>query len=119
MGRISFAWHCVYKTTSVATVPGVVLFLMVRRAAPMRAAWAGLLAILATAAVGVLGANIICPNDRPWHMLLWHVVPLMLFAALGAALGAWLLRWPRASPHGEAIDNCQSQIPNAEAFGIC
>ena len=94
VGRISFAWHCVYKTTSVAAVPGVVLFLMVRRAAPMHAAWAGLLAILATAAVGVLGANIICPNDRPWHMLLWHVVPLMLFAALGAALGAWLLRWP-------------------------
>jgi hypothetical protein len=94
-GRLSFAWHCVYKTTSVAAIPGVVLFLMVRRGAPTRAIWAGLLAILATAAVGVLGANIICPNDRPLHMLLWHVTPLALFAALGAGLGAWLLRWPR------------------------
>jgi hypothetical protein len=95
VGRLSFAWHCVYKTTSVAAIPGVVLFLMVRRAAPTRAGWAGLLAILATAAVGVLGANIICPNDRPLHMLLWHVGPLVLFAALGAGLGMWLLRWPR------------------------
>jgi hypothetical protein len=59
----------------------------------LRAAWAGLLAVLATAAVGVLGANTICPNDRPLHMLLWHVAPLMLFAAIGAGLGAWLLRW--------------------------
>jgi hypothetical protein len=93
-GRLTFAWHCVYKTTSVAAVPGIALFLMVRRAAPMHAGWAGLLAVLATTAVGVLGANIICPNDRPLHMLLWHASPLILFAALGGWLGARLLRWP-------------------------
>jgi hypothetical protein len=94
-GRLTFAWHCVYKTSSIAAVPGIALFVMVRRAAPLRAVWAGLLAVLATAAVGVLGANVICPNDRPLHMLLWHVAPMMLFAAGGAALGAWLLKWGR------------------------
>jgi hypothetical protein len=92
-GRLTFAWHCVYKTTSVAIVPGIALFVMVRRGAPLRSAWAGLLAVLATAAIGVLGANIICPNDRPLHMLLWHVLPLVIFAGFGAALGRWLLRW--------------------------
>jgi hypothetical protein len=94
-GRLTFAWHCIYKTSSIAAVPGIALFVMVRRAAPLRAVWAGLLAVLATAAVGVLGANVICPNDRPLHMLLWHVAPMMLFAAGGAALGAWLLKWGR------------------------
>lgn len=92
-GRLTFAWHCVYKTTSVAAMPGAVLFVMVRRGAPLHAAWAGLLAVLAAAAMGVLGANIICPNDRPVHMLLWHVLPLLFFAALGAGLGKRLLRW--------------------------
>lgn len=92
-GRLTFGWHCLYKTTSVALVPGVVLFAMLRRAAPLNPGWAGLLAVLATASIGVLGANIICPNDRPLHMLLWHVLPLMLFAGGGAALGRWLLRW--------------------------
>jgi hypothetical protein len=96
-GRLTFGWHCVYKTASVAAVPSVALFFMVRRAAPLHAAWAGFLAILATTAVGVLGANVICPYDRPLHMLVWHVAPLMLLAGLGAALGRWLLRWP-ASP---------------------
>jgi hypothetical protein len=94
-GRLTFAWPCVYKTTSVALVPGIALFALVRRAAPLSAAWAGLLAILATTAVGVLGANVICPIDRPLHLLLWHVAPLMLFAAIGAGLGAWLIRWNR------------------------
>jgi len=94
-GRLTFAWPCVTKTTSVAIVPGIALFLLVRQAAPLRAAWAGLLSVLATASVGVLGANVICPIERPVHLLLWHVAPLMLFAALGAGLGTWLLRWDR------------------------
>src|SRR5690606_34401839 len=94
-GRVGFGWHCVYKTASVAALPGAALFLMVRQAAPLRAGWAGLLAMLATTAVGVLGANVICPNDRPLHMLVWHVLPLMLFAAIGVGLGVWLLKWPR------------------------
>ena len=94
-GRLTFAWPCVYKTTSVGLVPGIALFVLVRRAAPLHAAWAGLLAILATAAVGVLGANVICPIDRPLHLFLWHVAPLMLFAAIGAGLGTWLIRWNR------------------------
>ena len=92
-GRLTFAWHCVYKTTSVAVIPGIALFVMLRRAAPLQPGWAGMLAVLATAAIGVLGANIICPTDRPLHMLVWHVAPLMLFAGLGAALGRWLLKW--------------------------
>jgi hypothetical protein len=94
-GRLTFAWRCVYKTTSVGLVPGIALFALVRRAAPLRAAWAGLLAILATASVGVVGANMICPIDRPLHLFLWHMAPLMLFAAIGAGLGTWLIRWNR------------------------
>jgi hypothetical protein len=91
-GQLTFAWHCVFKTASIAAVPGAALFLLVRRAAPLRTAWAGLLALMATAAIGVLGANVICPNDRPLHMLVWHAAPLLLFATLGALLGAWVLR---------------------------
>lgn len=91
-GRVTFAWHCVYKTASIAVVPSVALFALLRRAAPLDGAWSGLLALLATAAVGVLGANTICPTDRPMHMLLWHVLPLVLFGGVGAGLGTWLLR---------------------------
>jgi hypothetical protein len=94
-GRVTFAWQCIFKTASVGAIPGFVLFSMVRRAAPLYAARAGMLALLATSAVGVLGANVICPTDRPLHMLLWHVAPLVVFAVLGAGLGTWLLRWDR------------------------
>lgn len=101
-GQIAPGWTCVIETASVAALPAIALFVMMRRAAPLRAAWAGLLAVLATAAVGALGANVICPNDRPVHMLLWHVAPLMVFAGVGAALGTWLLRWDRIRGHGDS-----------------
>lgn len=100
-GRVGMGWSCVSKTAGIAAVPAVALLLMVRRAAPLRAAWAGLLAILATVAVGALGANAVCPNDRPVHLLVWHVAPLMFFAAAGAALGRWLLGWRRGRPPGD------------------
>lgn len=94
-GRFGPAWPCVMKTVSVGIVPGIVLFAMVGRAAPLRAAWAGLLAVLATSAVGVLGTNILCPNDRPLHLLIWHIVPMLVFAIAGAAVGTRLLDWTR------------------------
>jgi hypothetical protein len=95
VGRFGEAWGCVAMTIRVGFVPGVVLFAMVGRAAPLRAAWAGLLALLATSAVGVLGTNIICPLDRPVHVLIWHVLPMSLLAGLGAALGIVFLSWTR------------------------
>ncbi len=95
VGRFGPAWACVLKTVWVGLVPGIVLFAMVGRAAPLRAAWVGMLALLATSAVGVLGTNVICPVDRPLHVLLWHVLPMAVLAAIGAGLGLWLLAWTR------------------------
>jgi len=91
--RLGSAWPCVMKTVGVGLIPGIVLFVMVGRAAPLRAAWAGLLVLLATSAVGVLGTNILCPNDREMHLLIWHVAPMLVFALAGAAIGTRLFDW--------------------------
>lgn len=97
-GRVGPAWWCVQRTLLVGLLPGLVLFAMVSRAAPLRAAWAGLLALLATSAIGVFGTNIMCAVDRPMHLLLWHVGPMVLLAAAGAGIGATLLDWTRRVP---------------------
>ncbi len=104
-GRIGPSWWCIQRTLLVSLLPGVVLFAMVGRGAPLRAAWAGLLAVLATSALGVLGTNIMCANDRPVHLLIWHVGPMVLLAAAGAGIGASLFDWMRGvreSPHGSS-----------------
>jgi len=104
-GRIGPSWWCIQRTLIVGLVPGILLFAMVGRGAPLRAAWAGLLALLATSALGVLGTNIMCSVDRPVHVLLWHVGPMALLAAAGAFIGASLFDWMRGvreSPYGSS-----------------
>lgn len=94
-GHAGVAWRCLMRTMAVGLVPGIVLFAMVGRGSPLRAAWAGLLALLATSAVGVLGTNIMCSVDGPTHLLMWHVGPMVVLAAAGAAIGAAFLDWMR------------------------
>lgn len=94
-GRVVVAWWCIQRTLLVGLLPGIMLFAMIGRAAPLRAAWAGLLALLATSAIGVFGTNIMCSVDRPVHLLLWHVGPMVILAAAGAGIGASLLDWTR------------------------
>jgi hypothetical protein len=92
---IGAAWGCVAQILAVGLVPGAVLFVMVRRAAPLRGVWAGLLALVAMGAVGALGTSAICPSDRSMHVLVWHVLPLLAVGAVGAAAGYVLLGWVR------------------------
>ncbi len=93
--RIGVAWGCAAQVLAVGLIPGAVLFGMVRRAAPLRGAWAGLLALVAMGAVGALGTSAICPSDRAMHVLVWHVLPLVGIGAMGAAAGYLLLGWVR------------------------
>lgn len=94
-GRIGPAWWCVQRTLVIGVLPGFLLFAMIGRAAPLRAAWAGLLVLLSTSAIGVLGTNIMCGVDRPVHLLLWHVGPMVGLTVVGAAIGASFLDWTR------------------------
>ncbi len=93
--RIGAAWGCAAQVMAVGLVPGAVLFVMVRRAAPLRGMWAGVLALVAMGAVGALGTSAICPADRSMHVLVWHVLPLIAIGAIGAAAGYVFLGWIR------------------------
>jgi hypothetical protein len=95
---------CAVDITLLGLVPGLLLWSLVRRAAPLRPAWAGFLATLTAAAAGALGTQLLCPNDDAAHLLVWHVGPVIALAVAGLQLGHRFLRWrPRpvatAAPH--------------------
>jgi hypothetical protein len=64
---------------------------MLRRAAPLDRGRAGSFAALSAASLATLGTQAICANDERWHVLLWHVGPVLLAALAGGALGRSLL----------------------------
>jgi hypothetical protein len=69
------------------------LFVMLRRAAPLRGAWSAALATLAAVALGAVATQFICPLDDPAHQLVGHVLPVAFLAVFGAIAGRRSLNW--------------------------
>lgn len=79
--------RCVRNLILLSLVPGAVLFRMLRTAAPLRPAFAVLSATLAVTALSTLATRLICANDAPLHLLLWHLLPLVAIST-ACTLGA-------------------------------
>lgn len=88
-------WACVRKMTFVGLVPAVGALVLVYRAAPLEPIWAAVLALVAAGAAGALTSELACPLGSPMHVLLWHVLPIAVYAGLGAAAIAVVVRLRR------------------------
>jgi Negative regulator of sigma F len=80
---------CGVRVAAMAALPAALLIRLVERGAPLRRAPAWGLAALAALAAGAAGVQLVCPIDRPAHLLLWHLTPAFAASALTglAALG--------------------------------
>jgi hypothetical protein len=80
-------WGCVAKAFAIGVTPGVVLAILVGRAAPGDARATVTFAALAAAAVGALGVELTCPLDGAMHLLLWHAGPVLVVVLGGGVCG--------------------------------
>lgn len=92
-GSPLMAWRCVRKAAFVGAVPAILAIVLIHRASTLEPRWTALLGVLAAGAAGALTSELACPIHAPMHILLWHVLPVAAFAAVGALLG--LLFWTR------------------------
>jgi hypothetical protein len=87
------AMECALCIGAVALIPSALLFMILRKGATVQRLDAGFFAVLAASGVGCLTLRLAEMNDSLEHLLQWHYVPTLLFAALGALIGKALLRW--------------------------
>jgi len=85
--------ECALCIGLVALFPSALIFALLRRGASVRQFQAGFLAVLTASAIGCLTLRLAEANDSMLHLLSWHYLPTLLFAALGTAIGKRLLRW--------------------------
>ena len=83
-------WTCVRKLTFAGAVPAFGAMVLIRRAAPLDPVWAALLGLIAAGAAGALTSELACPVRQPMHVMLWHLLPIAVYAALGTA-AVWLV----------------------------
>jgi hypothetical protein len=86
---------CIRDIVVLSFIPTVVLFLMLRRAAPLQKGRVGVFAGLSVAALGAVGTQFICHNDDPLHVIMWHYIPVLGIGFLGFWLGKFLLKWQK------------------------
>lgn len=84
-------FHCLRDLTALLILPVLLAIYMMTRAAPVWTGWAGYGTALAVASFAAVGVRILCPNDDPSHLLLWHFLPVLGFSVLGVFIGRIIL----------------------------
>ena len=69
------------------------MFKVLRRAAPTRLGMTGAWSAAAAGSVGSLYMHLICRHENSLHVLIWHILPVWVLAAIGARLGRQRLNW--------------------------
>ncbi len=83
---------CFIRVIAIGSIPALVLFGMIRRAAPLRLSWTSALATVAATSLAALTIQFVCPIDDAAHALLGHFGPVVVLGAIGAWAARTLLK---------------------------
>lgn len=77
---------CIFRVIAIAVIPTVLLVREVRRGFALDVVSATALAALGGSAVAAMAVQLVCPIDRPAHLLVSHVLPVLGIAVAAAAV---------------------------------
>lgn len=77
----------------VSLLPSALMLVVLRAGASAAPPLSGLYIVLAAASLGCLIVRLKEMNDSLLHLAAWHYLPTLVFAALGALIGKYFLRW--------------------------
>lgn len=84
---------CAREIFVLGFLPGILLFIMIRQAAPLQLGKVGAFCALSVAGLGALGTQFICREDNALHVLVWHYTPVLLLGGFGILLGRVFFKW--------------------------
>ena len=85
--------ECTLSITTLAILPAVWIFLVMRKFASTHHHWAGGIASLAAFSVGALWLRLYEQTDSIMHVIEWHYLPMILIGIVGMWLGKLILKW--------------------------
>jgi hypothetical protein len=91
-GHVGAGVRCIRNLIAFSFPPGLLLYFMLRRAAPLDQGPVGMLAAVGIAALAHVGTRFVCHNDGAVHVLAWHCSFVLLLAGFGGLLGRALFR---------------------------
>jgi hypothetical protein len=91
-GHLGAGARCVRNLVVLSLPPGALLYVVLKRAAPLGGSLTGLQAALGVAALAYAGTRFACHNDGALHLLVWHSAFVLLLGGVGALIGRALFR---------------------------
>ncbi len=86
--------RCMAAIIMLSILPAAFFFWQSRRAASVYPGLSGSLIGLASGTIGATALALSCDDDKPFHLLEWHLVfPLLLLCVMGFLAGRKVLRW--------------------------
>lgn len=85
--------ECTICIMFVAVIPAILIFTILKKGATVRPLQAGSFTVLAASSLGYLILRFSEANDAISHLLIWHYLPMLCFAILGAVIGKFCLKW--------------------------
>ena len=84
---------CSMEILALGIAPGVLIFLMIRKAAPTSLGLTGLVGFVAVFFMSTVALQFTCADQSKFHLLIFHFVPAVFLALSGIFLGKKFLRW--------------------------
>lgn len=84
--------RCLRNLVAFTVPPGLLLCLLLRRAAPLDRGAVGVLAAVGMSALAQAGTRFVCHQDGALHLLVWHCSFVLLVGAAGVLIGRGLFR---------------------------
>jgi hypothetical protein len=84
---------CATSVMVFASIPWVILFIAIRRGAPLVKGTEGALMGIAAFSFSFAATRLGCPSDDAIHLIVWHIVPVAIGSAASVLIAmAWLRR---------------------------
>jgi len=84
---------CLFCITMFSMIPALWMFYLLRKQASTHLKMAGCTALLAACSIGALTLRLSEKTDSIEHLILWHYLPMVGYALIGAWLGKRFLKW--------------------------
>lgn len=86
-----FHFVCSLLILGISIVPNMILAKLLARGYTLDTRKAGILAGLASGALGALCMQFVCTHERPLHIVAWHALPVVISSALGFGLARFVV----------------------------
>lgn len=80
-------YQCIMHIIFYAIMPAIVMFVMIKKAAPIKCCWLGSVVGLCVASFSYAMMRLVEASDDPSTLAVWHLVPVFLMIAGGVMIG--------------------------------